>query len=292
MLTIYLAESWGFCFGVERALKVVEKTREKTAGAVYILKEIVHNTTIVKNLNERNIRSIPSADEVSEGTLIISAHGISPQMREKIMNKGLNVVDTTCPLVTRIHKSAKNFADQGYSVILYGDKKHDEVIGVLGEAPDKIFVIADETELDSLPRFNGKLALISQSTQSMEVFDLIESKLKEKYPHLVVENTICDPTQKRQNAVLDLAPRVDLMIVVGSQNSSNSVRLLELSRSLCPQAYLINTAGEVQPEWFEKVTKAGLTAGASTPDFLVKDIILKMGEFVKIKEVVHYKKEN
>lgn len=184
MFKIILAETWGFCFGVERALRIVEKTAEKSEGPVKILNKIVHNASIVKKLEERNITSIKDLSEIEQGTLVISAHGVAPKVKDEASKKGLNIVDTTCPLVTRIHKATQQFLDKGYTVILYGDKSHNEVKGVVGLAPDRIIVANGPEEIDNLPVIDEPLALVSQSTQSLDGFDLMEQKLKEKYPNL------------------------------------------------------------------------------------------------------------
>src|SRR4030067_215970 len=273
MFKIILAETWGFCFGVERALRIVEKTSEKSEGSVKILNKIVHNASIVKKLEERSITSIKDLSEIEQGTLVISAHGVAPKVKDEASKKGLNIVDTTCPLVTRIHKATQQFLDKGYTVILYGDKSHNEVKGVVGVAPDRIIVANGPAEIDNLPVIEKPLALVSQSTQSLDGFDLMEQKLQEKYPSLEVENTICEPTVKRQEAIAKLAPQVDMLIVVGSTISSNSQRLLELALKYCPKSYLIDTPQQIQIEWLENVEKVGVTAGASTPAYLVKDVI-------------------
>lgn len=273
MFKIILAETWGFCFGVERALRIVEKTAEKSEGPVKILNKIVHNASIVKKLEERNITSIKDLSEIEQGTLVISAHGVAPQVKEEASERGLNIVDTTCPLVTRIHKATQQFLDKGYTVILYGDKSHNEVKGVVGLAPDRIIVANGPEEIDNLPVVDEPLALVSQSTQSLDGFDLMEQKLKEKYPNLEVENTICEPTVKRQEAIAKLAPEVDMLIVVGSTISSNSQRLLELALKYCPKSYLIDGVEQIKIEWLKGVEKVGVTAGASTPAYLVKDVI-------------------
>ncbi len=276
MFKIILAETWGFCFGVERALRIVEKTSEKSEGPVKILNKIVHNASIVQKLEERNITSIKDLSEIQKGTLVISAHGVAPQIKNQAQKKGLNLVDTTCPLVTRIHKATQQFLDKGYTVILYGDKNHNEVKGVVGLAPDRIIVVNGPEEIENLPVIEEPLALVSQSTQSLDGFDLMEQKLKEKYPDLAVENTICEPTVKRQEAIAKLAPQVDMLIVVGSTISSNSLRLLELSQKFCPKSYLIDAVDQIQIEWLENVETVGITAGASTPAYLVKAVIEKL----------------
>ncbi|MCI0531522.1 MAG: 4-hydroxy-3-methylbut-2-enyl diphosphate reductase [candidate division Zixibacteria bacterium] len=276
MFKVILADSWGFCFGVERALKLVETTAQKSSGPIRILNKIVHNSSIVRKLEERDIVSINDLDEAVDGTLVISAHGVSPAVRAKAEEKGLRIVDTTCPLVTRIHKTTKQLLDQGCTVLIYGDENHNEVKGVVGIAPDRILVIDDKTDLEILPEIDGPVGFVSQSTQSTNYFDKLEQNLRQKYPQLEVHNTICDPTVKRQEAIRSLAPEVDMLIAVGSTMSSNSQRLLELAKEYCPKSYLIDDPGQIRSEWLQGVEKVGLTAGASTPAYLVKEVIEKL----------------
>ena len=278
MFKIILADSWGFCFGVERALRLVDKTSQDSPGPIKILNKIVHNSSIVKKLEEKKVTSIKDLSEIQAGTLVISAHGVAPFVKEEALKKGLNIVDTTCPLVTKIHTVTQEFLDKGYTVILYGDKNHNEVKGVLGLAPDRIIVVNSAEEIESLPVLEEPVALVSQSTQSLEGFDLMQEKLKVKYPDLEVHNTICEPTVKRQEAIAKLAPQVDMLVVVGSTISSNSQRLLELASKYCPKSYLIDQAEQIQNQWLENVEKVGVTAGASTPAYLVKEVIEKLYE--------------
>ena len=276
MFKVILADSWGFCFGVERALKLVEKTAQATPGPIKILNKIVHNSSIVKSLEERNIVSISDLEDAQDGTLVISAHGVSPSVREAAQKRGLHIVDTTCPLVTRIHKAAKQLLDKGCTVLIYGDINHNEVKGVVGIAPDRIIVIDERSDLELLPEIEGPVGFISQSTQSTKQFDVIEQKLKEKYPRLEVQNTICDPTLRRQEAIKKLAPQVEMLLVVGSTISSNSQRLLELAQDYCPKSYLIDSASQIKVEWLEGIEKVGITAGASTPANLVRGVVEKV----------------
>jgi len=273
MFKVILADSWGFCFGVERALKLVDKTALANPGPIKILNKIVHNSSIVKNLEEKNIVSINDLNQAEKGTLVISAHGVAPSVREAAEKKGLYIVDTTCPLVTRIHKAAKQLLDKGCTVFIYGDKNHNEVKGVVGIAPDRITVIDENTDLELLPQTEGRVGFISQSTQSTKQFEVIESKLREKYPQLEVQNTICDPTVRRQEAIRNLAPQVDMLLVVGSNISSNSQRLLELALDFCPRSHLIDNASQIEVEWLGGMEKVGITAGASTPAYLVKEVV-------------------
>src|SRR4030067_124171 len=273
MCKVILADSWGFCFGVERALKLVDKTAQANPGPIKILNKIVHNSSIVKNLEEKNIVSINDLNQAEKGTLVISAHGVAPSVREAAEKKGLYIADAPCPLVPRIHKAAKQLLDKGCTVLIYGDKNHNEVKGVVGIAPDRIIVIDERSDLELLPEIEGPVGFISQSTQSTKQFDVIEQKLKEKYHHLEVQNTICDPTVRRQEAIRKLAPQLDMLLVVGSTISSNSQRLVELALDFCPRSHLIDNASQIEVKWLGGIEKVGITAGASTPAYLVKEVV-------------------
>lgn len=277
-MNIYLARARGFCMGVERSISMAEDAREKIDGEITILNEIVHNDLVVKDLDLKGINRTRDLEEVEDGTLIISAHGVAPSVIERAEERGLNVIDSTCPLVTVLHKSADYFIRRGYTVIVFGDPRHDEMQGVKGRNPEKIIVLKKISSLDDLPDIDGDVALISQSTQSMELFEKAAELVQEKYKGVKIKNTICDATRKRQTSVLDLAPRVDLVIVVGSQTSANSQRLALISKQSGTPAYLIDDASELDPKWLEGVDDIGITAGASTPDWAVNRVIERIKE--------------
>lgn len=272
-MNIYLARARGFCMGVERSISMAEDAREKIDGEITILNEIVHNDLVVKDLDLKGINRTRDLEEVEDGTLIISAHGVAPSVIERAEQKGLSVIDSTCPLVTVLHKAADYFIKRGYTVIVFGDPHHDEMQGVKGRNPEKIIVLDRIASLDDLPDIDGDVALISQSTQSMELFEKAAELVKEKYKGVKIKNTICDATRKRQTSVLDLAPRVDLVIVVGSQTSANSQRLAQISKKSGTPACLIDDASELDPGWLIGVENIGITAGASTPDWAVNRVI-------------------
>ena len=264
--------------GVERSISMAEDAREKIDGEITILNEIVHNDLVVKDLDLKGINRTRDLEEVEDGTLIISAHGVAPSVIERAEEKGLNVIDSTCPLVTVLHKAADYFIRRGYTVIVFGDPHHDEMQGVKGRNPEKIIVLNKISSLDDLPDIEGDVALISQSTQSMELFEKATELVEKKYHGVKIKNTICDATRKRQTSVLDLAPRVDLVIVVGSQTSANSQRLAQISKQSGTPAYLIDDASELDPEWLKGVENIGITAGASTPDWAVTRVIDRIKE--------------
>lgn len=279
---IFIASHHGFCMGVKRAINIAEETGAETIGQVTILNEIVHNEAVVDKFNRQGVKQAFSVEDVGEGTLIISAHGIAPAVIEKARAKGLRVVDATCPLVSRIYTIINRIVANGYYVIHYGDPDHDETHGIVGHAPDHITVVSSREELLSLPDWGDrKLGLTVQTTAHLEHFSEVEKLARQKWPHIEIFNTICDATTLRQNAVMDLAPRVDMMLVVGSQSSANSRRLARISQAICGKGLLIASAGNIDPAWFggdQGVEAVGISAGASTPDFLVEEVIERLLE--------------
>lgn len=295
-LNIYLARARGFCMGVERSISMAEKARDDIAGDITILNEIVHNNSVVMELEGKGIGRTTNLDDVKNGTLIISAHGVSPSVIEKAREMGLNVIDSTCPLVKVIHKAADYFIKRDYTVLVHGDPNHDEMKGVKGRNPEKIHVIKEISKPEHLPDIDGKVALISQSTQSLELFEKAAEIVSKKYKEVRIRNTICDATRKHQAAILELAPKVDLVLVVGSQTSANSKRLVSISKRTGTETFLIDSADELKPQWFSNIKDVGITAGASTPDHIVKEVvegIRKIATESGIKEVkIHDGKEN
>jgi 4-hydroxy-3-methylbut-2-enyl diphosphate reductase len=278
---IVIARHYGFCMGVKRAISTAEKTAETARGPVTILNEIVHNDAVVASFRKKGVAQKFSAADVAEGTLIISAHGASPDVVEAADAKGLNVVDATCPLVSRIYDIIREVVPQGYYIIHFGDRNHDETTGVVGHAPDRITVVSSREELDNYPHWGDrKLGLTVQTTMGLDDFAEFEKAAREKWPHIETFDTICNATSKRQTAIMDMAAEVDMILVVGSQTSANSKRLANIAHLLCDRGELINTEADIRPEWFqgegESVEKIGISAGASTPDFLVKAVIRKL----------------
>ncbi|MBU0983565.1 MAG: 4-hydroxy-3-methylbut-2-enyl diphosphate reductase [candidate division Zixibacteria bacterium] len=292
-----IARHYGFCMGVKRAINIAEETARDSDEQVTILNEIVHNDAVVKDFREKGVGQKFAVDDVETGTLIISAHGVSPDVIERATNKGLKVVDATCPLVTRIYDIIAKAVGQDYYIIHLGDRNHDETTGVHGHAPDRITVISNKEELDQYPDWTDrKLGLTVQTTMGLEDFVEFQEAAQKKWPHIEVFETICNATNKRQTSIMDLAPEVDMILVVGSTTSANSGRLANIARLLCGRAELINSAFDIKAEWFEgdgdAVETVGVSAGASTPDFLVQDVIRRL---VKISggtaEVVRQEKK-
>jgi len=277
---IIVADHHGFCMGVKRAIQIAEETSDNSNEKVTILNEIVHNEAVVDKFRQKGVGQAFSIDDVDEGTLIISAHGIAPAVIKNAENKGLKVIDATCPLVSRIYEIIEKVVANGYHIIHYGNPDHDETKGVVGYAPDNIVVATNIDELLALPEWKDrKLGLTVQTTAHLEEFAKVEERALEKWPHLRVFNTICNATTKRQTAIMDLAPKVDMVLVVGSKSSANSRRLASISDAICGKGILIDSADEIDDKWFaetENVEKVGVSAGASTPDFLVEAVIEKL----------------
>ncbi|HUV31621.1 MAG TPA: 4-hydroxy-3-methylbut-2-enyl diphosphate reductase [Acidobacteriota bacterium] len=277
---IILARSYGFCMGVKRAITVAEDTARDADGRVTILNEIVHNEAVVERFRDEGVGQVFCVDDVEDGTLIISAHGAAPAVIGQARGSGLTVVDATCPLVSRIYDIIKQVVANGYYIIHFGDPNHDETKGVVGHAPDRIVVLSDAGQLDSMPAWpDRKLALTIQSTSNMDEAMEFQRLARRKWPQLEVFDTICNATHQRQSAIVDLAPNVDMIFVVGSRTSANSKRLASIAGALCGRGILIGSAEEIDREWFtadESVETIGISAGASTPDFLVREVIDKL----------------
>jgi len=266
-MKVICAENMGFCFGVKRAVDMVVK--EENA---YTLGQLIHNPQVVELLEKRGIKETKSIDDVESGTLIITAHGTSKSIIEKAKKKGLRIIDTTCPLVKRIHELAGEFDKKGYKIILLGDKEHSEVKGIVSNARD-VLIINTPKEAEKL-RFE-KACFLSQTTELIDKFNKIAGILKGNIPNLEVFNTICDATKKRQDSALKLAKKIDLMIVIGGYNSANTKMLSQICSKIVETKH-IEKADEIDGEWFKGKNLIGLTAGASTPDWVINDIRIKI----------------
>jgi 4-hydroxy-3-methylbut-2-enyl diphosphate reductase len=275
---ILLLKPRGFCAGVVRAIDIVRIALETFGAPIYVRKEIVHNSYVVNDLAQKGAIFVNELDEVPEGARVIySAHGVSPAVRARAQERGLKVVDATCPLVTKVHVEAIKFAKQGYSLILVGHRDHEEVEGTQGEAPDVTQVVSTAAEVESLvvPDPN-KVAYLTQTTLSLDEAATMIDALKKRFPNIVGPHAqdICYATENRQTAVKNVAHGADVVLVVGSRNSSNSNRLVEVSRNLGTSSYLIDKADDIQPEWLEGAESVAITAGASAPEILVQDVVV------------------
>ncbi|MEE8599512.1 4-hydroxy-3-methylbut-2-enyl diphosphate reductase [Euzebya tangerina] len=276
--TILLAAPRGFCAGVDRAIEIVDIALQHYGAPVYVRHAIVHNTHVVADLEAKGAIFVEDEDEVPEGMpIVFSAHGIPPEVRERSAARGLEQIDATCPLVTKVHYEALEYAAKGMSIILIGHEGHQEVIGTMGQAPESINLVETPEDVAALDLPDpDRVAYISQTTLSVDETTGIIEAIKEKYPAArgPKGDDICYATQNRQDATKVLADRSDLILVVGSQNSSNSQRMVEVALNHgAPAAHLIDDAADIDPAWLEGVDTIGLTSGASAPDVLVSDVI-------------------
>ena len=277
---VILTKPRGFCAGVERAIEVVEQALTRFPGRVYVRKEIVHNPHVVNALRKQGAIFVDELTEVPEGaTTIFSAHGVSPAVHEAANARQLRVVDATCPLVTKVHTEAIRFAREGYTLLLIGHAGHEEVEGTMGEAPAAIRLVQTVDEARTVAvEHPDKVAVITQTTLSVDDTRAIIEVLKARFPRLVAprKDDICYATQNRQNAVKAIAKEVEVVLVIGAKNSSNSIRLTEVAEDAGRRAYLINDAGEINPAWFEGVRCVGVTSGASAPEHLVQEVVERL----------------
>jgi 4-hydroxy-3-methylbut-2-enyl diphosphate reductase len=289
--TLLLLKPRGFCAGVVRAIDIVRIALEAFGPPIYVRKEIVHNRFVVEELQGKGAIFVDNVDEVPVGERVIySAHGVSPEVREASEARNLRVIDATCPLVTKVHVEAVKFAKEGYSLILIGHHDHDEVIGTLGEAPVVTQVVGSPEQVESLSVPDpGRVAYLTQTTLSLDETKDIIAALREKFPNIKgpAAQDICYATENRQVAVKHVASDADLLLVVGSDNSSNSNRLVEVARNLGTSSHLIDSFQNIKPEWLEGVKTIALTAGASAPECLVEEVVkfLDTKGFGNVEEV-------
>src|SRR5579884_3291203 len=274
---LLLATPRGYCSGVDRAVQTVERALQLYGAPVYVRKEIVHNKHVVDELRTRGAIFVESESEVPEGaTVVFSAHGVAPSVHENAGRRQLRTIDATCPLVTKVHVEAKKFAAQGYTIVLIGHEGHEEVEGTMGEAPERIVLIQSEEDVDALEVDDPtRIAYISQTTLSVDETRSIINRLREKFPAIVGPRTddICYATTNRQAAVKQLARACELVLVIGSGNSSNSNRLVEVAREEGSESHLIDNELQVQEEWLTDKRVVGITSGASAPEELVQRLV-------------------
>lgn len=274
---LLLAKPRGFCAGVDRAIDVVEMALSLYEGPIYVRKEIVHNKHVIQSLASKGVIFVDEIYEVPEGSVVIfSAHGVSPEVRSMAAAKHLTVIDATCPLVTKVHQEAIRFAQEGRSIILVGHEDHEEVVGTMGEAPHNIRVVGSVEEAQKIQVSDpDQVAVTTQTTLGVDDTREILDALKQRFPTLIApaSDDICYATQNRQTAIKTLATDTDLVLVIGSRNSSNSRRLKEVAESAGARAYLIDDVSEIDPRWLDGVVCVGLTAGASAPEHLVQEVV-------------------
>ncbi|WP_434778350.1 4-hydroxy-3-methylbut-2-enyl diphosphate reductase [Neisseria sp. Ec49-e6-T10] len=274
---IILANPRGFCAGVDRAISIVERALENYGAPIYVRHEVVHNKYVVDNLRAKGAIFIEELNEVPEGaTLIYSAHGVSLAIQEEAKRRGFRIFDATCPLVTKVHSEIKRLHDSGFTIIMIGHKGHPEVEGTMGQVDSKVYLVETENDIPNLPVHpQEKLAYVSQTTLSVDETSSIIAALKKHFPNIEgpKKDDICYATQNRQDAVKKLAQSCDIVIVVGSPNSSNSNRLREVAAQRGIDAYMVDNASLLEEKWFENKNKVGVTAGASAPEILVQEVI-------------------
>lgn len=280
---VLLAQPRGYCAGVDRAVETVERALEKHGVPIYVRKEIVHNRHVVQTLTERGVIFVDDTDEVPTGAVVVfSAHGVSPAVREAAAGRNLHTIDATCPLVTKVHQEAKRFARDDYDILLIGHAGHEEVEGTAGEAPAHVRLVdGPEAVADVTVRDEDKVIWLSQTTLSVDETMETVRRLRQRFPKLQdpPSDDICYATQNRQIAVKAMAPECDVVIVVGSLNSSNSKRLVEVALDAgAGAAYLVDVAGEVQPQWLAQARTVGVTSGASVPEILVRGVLELLAE--------------
>ncbi|HET9795757.1 MAG TPA: 4-hydroxy-3-methylbut-2-enyl diphosphate reductase [Thermoanaerobaculia bacterium] len=298
---LVIAKLRGFCAGVVRAIDVVEKALEVCDGPVYVRREIIHNRYVVNELRRKGARFVDEVADAPEGAwLVYSAHGVAPEVRENARRRRLRTIDATCPLVTKVHLEALHYARRGYTILLIGHEEHDETVGTFGEAPDAIRIVGSREDAERIEVPDPtRVAYLTQTTLSLDDTREIADVLRRRFPEMVnpAKDDICYATQNRQDAVRAMAPHVDLLLVLGAPNSSNSVRLCEVSMRLGVPAHLIERADQIRPEWLAGVRVLGLTASASAPEVLVWEVVdyarEKLGvqiveEFETVTEDVHF----
>ena len=273
---VLLASPRGYCAGVERAVETVEKALDLYGPPVYVRKQIVHNLHVVKDLEARGAVFVDDEREVPEGeTVVFSAHGVAPSVHANAAARGLQTLDATCPLVTKVHVQARRYAAAGYTIVLVGHAGHEEVVGTMGEAPGSIVLVESVADVDALTfAEDTQLAYVTQTTLSVDETGEIITALRRRFPAIYApkKEDICYATSNRQWAVKEMLPEIDLLLVIGSRNSSNSNRLVETARSGGVDAYLIDDAGEIDERWLEGIGVVGVTSGASAPEKLVAQV--------------------
>jgi 4-hydroxy-3-methylbut-2-en-1-yl diphosphate reductase len=274
---VLLAAPRGYCAGVDRAVETVEKALDLYDGPVYVRKQIVHNRHVVEELEKRGAIFVDQETEVPDGeTVVFSAHGVAPSVHENAAKRNLRTIDATCPLVTKVHVEARKFAAEGYTIVLIGHEGHEEVEGTTGEAPENIVLVQTEQDAERLEVEDpDRVAYITQTTLAVDETLAIIAKLRERFPNIAGPKTddICYATQNRQDAVKQLAPLCDLVLVIGSRNSSNSNRLVEVAQEHGAASHLIDNEHEVRDEWLDGVETVGITSGASAPEDLVQRLV-------------------
>lgn len=272
-MKIVLAEKTGFCFGVKRAVAMAEAALGKKEP-ICSLGSIIHNKQVVRGLSDKGLKVVKNLDDIKEGVVVVSSHGISPKVARNISRRGIRIINTTCPFVLNAQKIAGELSKKGYTVVIVGDSKHPEVKALLDFAPRRAFVVKDKKQAAKLRlKKDERVSVISQTTQSMNNFLGVVKTISEYAPkELAVFNTICNDAENRQDRARQLARKVDLMLVVGGRDSANTKRLFEVCKNVLGNSHLVETEGELNKKWFKSVKAVGITSGASTPDWVIKKV--------------------
>lgn len=279
-MEIHVARSAGFCFGVKRAVRMALEASKTEEGPVYMLGDIVHNEHVVREISDAGIQVVDSLDEVTSGTLLIRAHGARPDVYEAARKKGLKIIDATCSLVLEIHKIARQLQDDGYAIVVIGDHDHVEVVGIAGQVESAIIISSPEEAVETIEK-TPRIGVVVQSTQNIDNVQSIVGVLAGKCRELRFVNTICSTTTNHQRDIRELPTENDIMIIIGSHTSANTCRLTEISKELNPRTYQVESADDVQAEWFRGVQSVGVSAGASTPDNIITSVIEKIQSITK-----------
>ncbi|MDP3804263.1 MAG: 4-hydroxy-3-methylbut-2-enyl diphosphate reductase [Candidatus Omnitrophota bacterium] len=276
-MSIKLAKKIGFCFGVKRAVAMAEEAL-KRKGRIYSLGSIIHNKEVVRALSKKGLEVVSDIGKIKRGTIVISSHGLSPKIAKRISERGLGIIDTTCPFVRKAQMIAKRLNEDGYAIVVVGDVNHPEIRALVDFVPKNIFVIKNRGDIRKLVlKKADRVSVISQTTQSTENFlDVVKALTAKKFKELKVFNTICKDAEKRQSCAKSLASKADLMLIIGGRDSANTRRLFEVCRSISGRSHLIQTADELSDGWLESAGVVGITSGASTPDWVIEKVVDKI----------------
>lgn len=271
-MKLLVAETAGFCWGVRRALDQAVDLTKKTDGPVHTYGPLIHNSQVLEQLKAQNIQALNGVEQVQGGTILVRAHGVRPEVIEELKARADNFVDATCPLVRRVQKALSTYIEKGYDTVIVGDGDHAEVVGLRGYTHDQCYVVADETEVDALPTFD-RVCIVSQTTRDDRTFDRVVDRIREKANEVRAINTICEPTRDHQTETIELAQRADLMVVVGGRHSANTVRLVKLAKDEGARVLHVETDSELHPEQFTGCDTVAVTAGASTPEWMINRVV-------------------
>jgi 4-hydroxy-3-methylbut-2-enyl diphosphate reductase len=274
-MEIIIAKDSGLCYGVKRAIQIAKETRSEKKGKVFTLGDLIHNPQVIHDLEQQGIQSLGSLDELSEGTVIIRSHGVSPDTYKKIQEKNIHVVDATCPTVKRIQRLVEALAKDEEEIVIVGDRNHPETRGLIGYSQGKGFIVESEVKAKKLPK-KKRRAVLAQSTQDMNLFQKVAAALMENTEELRVFNTICQSTQTRQKSTSELASRVDTLFIIGGKNSSNTHKLFQISKRVLPNTHFVENSAQITPEMLKGAKRIGLSGGASTPPEAIEEAVVRI----------------